>query len=285
MTTTVFGKEYSSTYDILYQDKDYDKECDLIEQIIQNHYQSNPRTILDLGCGTGNHALRLARRGYSVTGVDQSREMLKIAREKSDDEHLNCSFINSSIQTFQSEHQYDIIIMMFAVLGYLSNNDDLVQALNTVRKSLKPGGLFICDVWYGPAVLHQKPGDRVRITEHGDERIIRTSQGILDSLHHIVTVKFRLITLVNDHLNRDISEEHQMRFFFFQELHILFNSCGLSIMKIRAFPDIQKEPSEDTWNVCLVSTPNSSDVKNDVKLVKKNKSKKYRSNKKRNESI
>lgn len=51
--TTVFGKEYAGNYDLFYQDKDYDAECDLIERIISEYASGPVHSILDLGCGTG----------------------------------------------------------------------------------------------------------------------------------------------------------------------------------------------------------------------------------------
>jgi SAM-dependent methyltransferase len=253
--TSVFGKGYASTYDTLYQDKDYGVECDRIGQIIRDNRHSPVQSILDLGCGTGNHALRLAQRGYSVTGVDRSPEMLEVAQRKSRESNLDCKFIQSDIRTFKSEQKFDVVIMMFAVLGYLNDNEDILGALNTVKNHLSPGGLFICDVWYGPAVLHQKPGERMRVTDSGNTKIIRASSGELDSLHHIVTVRFRLWKIEGDRLVDDISEEHQMRFFFPQELDLLFRMSGLSIKRMLSFPDIEHQPSEDTWNICVVSTP------------------------------
>jgi SAM-dependent methyltransferase len=249
-------------YDVLYRDKDYEIECDRIEQIIRDDCQLSARSILDLGCGTGNHALRLAKRGYSVTGVDRSPEMLELAKDKSRDSSLDCTFIQSDIRTFKSKQKFDVIIMMFAVLGYLTDNEDLLQALDTVQSHLNPGGLFICDVWYGPAVLHQKPGERVRVTDEGNTKIIRASEGVLNSLHHIVTVHFRLWKIEGDRLVEDISEEHRMRFFFPQELQMFFRMRGLSIQKMRSFPDIDFEPSDDTWNICIISTPLNQTNKN-----------------------
>jgi SAM-dependent methyltransferase len=252
--TTVFGKGYSSTYDMLYRDKNYEAECDRIEQIVRDNSTSTVKTILDLGCGTGNHAIRLAQRGYAVTGVDRSEEMLVIARQKAQDNDLNCTFIQSDIRTFRSEQKFDVIIMMFAVLGYLTENEDIQKALDTARDQLNPGGLFICDLWYGPAVLHQKPGERVRVTNDVNTKIIRASSGELDSLHQIVTVHFRLWKIEGDRLVEDISEEHRMRFFFPQELNMLFRTSGLQIQNMRSFPDIEIEPSDNTWNICIIST-------------------------------
>jgi len=82
MNDEVFGQVYADQYDLLYSDKNYEAECDLIEEVFRRYAKSSVETILDLGCGTGGHAFPLARRGYRVTGVDRSAEMLAHAREK-----------------------------------------------------------------------------------------------------------------------------------------------------------------------------------------------------------
>ena len=56
----MFGAVYADAYDLLYQDKDYDAECDLIESLFKNYGESGIKSVLDLGCGTGNHAVPLA---------------------------------------------------------------------------------------------------------------------------------------------------------------------------------------------------------------------------------
>src|SRR5690349_22945696 len=78
----VFGREYAGSYDTLYHDKDYAGECDLIEHVFRVYGDGRVSSVLDLGCGTGNHALPMARRGYEVVGVERSASMLSRARQK-----------------------------------------------------------------------------------------------------------------------------------------------------------------------------------------------------------
>jgi SAM-dependent methyltransferase len=249
----VFNKDYSLSYDLLYQDKDYDAECDLIEKILKDYGKKPVQSILDLGCGTGNHSIRLAKRGYQVTGVDRSKDMLKIARTKSLQNGLKCKFIQSDLKEFSDNKKYDIVIMMFAVLGYQIGNEDVQQALITVKKHLKKGGIFICDVWYGPAVLLEKPGEKVRIIQSGETKIIRVSQGVLDILHHYVDVHFHLWKINTDKIISETTEEHRMRFFFPQELVFFLNQAGLALLRIGSFPDFERDPDETNWNVLFIA--------------------------------
>ena len=83
MSPKAFGIQYASFYDALYSEKDYEAECDLIEEIVHRYGDGGVNTILDLGCGTGGHTIPLSQRGYMVTGVDRSEPMLAQARLKS----------------------------------------------------------------------------------------------------------------------------------------------------------------------------------------------------------
>src|SRR5262245_9243424 len=80
--SAVFGDGYANSYDLLYGDKDYAAECDLIQRVIRRYGLEPTRSVLDLGCGTGNHSLPLAQRGYEIVGVDRSEKMLVQARSK-----------------------------------------------------------------------------------------------------------------------------------------------------------------------------------------------------------
>lgn len=249
----VFGAVYAGTYDTLYQDKDYGAECDLLEAIFSKYASIPVKAILDLGCGTGNHALPLARRGYQVVGVDRSTGMLEAAEAKVKGLDLPVSFYRSDLRSFDLPQTFDAVLLMFAVLGYQVENEDVLSALRTAREHTIQGGLLVFDVWYGPAVLKQRPVDRIKVIPAGDGKILRAASGELDTLHQVCTVRYNLWHIRNDNLVNETQEEHHMRFFFARELEIFLEQAGFKLDRLGSFPEIEIDPDEDTWNVLVVA--------------------------------
>jgi SAM-dependent methyltransferase len=246
-----FGIEYADCYDALYLDKDYEAECDLIEQVLRTYGEGKIRSILDLGCGTGNHALPLARRGFQVVGVDRSKFMLEQARSKA--AASGCSspdhFHHLDIRSADLGQNFDAVLLMFAVLGYQVSNADVRGTLHTARRHLRPGGILLFDIWYGPAVLTQRPSDRVKIIPSGTGKIVRTSSSTLDSKRHSCTVRYHVWKIAGGRLLSETEEEHMVRYFFPMELSLFLELTGFTPIRFGAFPEFGRDPDEQTWNV------------------------------------
>jgi SAM-dependent methyltransferase len=250
-----FGSVYADCYDLLYQVKDYHVECDLIERLLLAYGGGKIASILDLGCGTGNHALPLARRGFEVTGVDRSEFMLEQARSKATVSGYSSPdrFYQGDIRTVELEQRFDAALLMFAVLGYQLDNADVTAALRTVRRHLRPGGLLLFDVWHGPAVLFQRPADRARIIPTSDGKILRTSSSELDTNRHVCTVHYHVWRFAAERLLSETEEEHTVRYFFPLELNLFLESAGFTPIRFGAFPEFDHEPDEKTWNALCVA--------------------------------
>jgi SAM-dependent methyltransferase len=252
--SSTFGSAYSDAYDLLYSDKDYKAECDLIENLFHRYSKVPVSTVLDLGCGTGNHAFAMSSRGYDVLGIDRSEGMLAVARHRSQsNDHGKVRFQSGDIRTANPGQAFDAALIMFAVLGYQVDNDDVLSTLTAARKSLKPGGLLIFDVWYGPAVLQQRPSDRVKVIPTHGGKILRVASGDLDVANHACDVRFRLWRLAEGQVVTEIEETHRMRYFFPLELSFFLSSSGFQLIRLGAFPDFDKEPDESTWSVLTVA--------------------------------
>ncbi len=250
--SSVFGADYAGDYDALYGDKDYDAEVALIERVIKRQV-GEARSILDLGCGTGAHTLRLAERGFAVTGVDRSLEMLAIAELKSLAAHSSALFVEGDVTAVRLGATFDVALMMFAVLGYQTTDAAARAALETARAHLREGGLFIADVWYGPAVVAIQPEERTKLvgTERGN--IVRTVRTVLDPVRKCASVHYRVTHREGSTNAPEFEETHTMRYFFESDLVTLLESSGLRMVELRAFDDDTRPATVETWNVLVVA--------------------------------
>lgn len=256
MTVGVFGPQYAAQYDFLYQDKDYERECDLLAEVFRQYAHSPVRTILDLGCGTGNHAFPLARRGYGVTGVDRSPAMLERAVQKASLETIATSapvFQRGDVHDLDLGKSFDAVLMMFAVLGYQLTNDEVSAALATVRRHLKPGGLFVLDFWYGPAVLAIRPGDRVKSITTPEGTMIRAASTTMDSSRHLAEVQFRVWDIPAAGRPTETTESHVTRYFFPQELALFLSHARFRLRHLCEFGTLERPPDDRSWNVLAIA--------------------------------
>jgi len=249
----VFGSTYAAVYDSLYQNKDYDGEIDLLERVFRRYATRPVRDVLDLGCGTGNHALRLAAKGYRVLGIDRSLEMLEVAQSKSS-QYENVHFEQADIRRLNLNETSDAVLMMFGVLGYQLDNADILDALRGARRHMRPDGLLLFDVWYGPTVLAQGTEQRVRTIRQNDTTWVRKSSGSLETDRSLCHVEFEFQRMEGETALTEIRECHTVRYFFPEEIDCFLESSGFRLLRLGEFPALDNQPSDHTWNAVAVAT-------------------------------
>lgn len=102
--------------------------------------------ILDLACGPGRFAIPLAKRGFCVVGLDFSEVYLEQARAKAQEHQLQIEFIRGDMRAIPFESEFDAVINLFTSFGYFEREEDHLQVLKEVHKSLKPGGHFLLEL-------------------------------------------------------------------------------------------------------------------------------------------
>ena len=127
-------------------------ECDFIEKEIDHNKDIK---ILDIGCGTGRHAIELARRGYTVTGIDLSDSQLKRANEKALEAEVNVDFQKADARALSFNNEFDLVIMLCEGAFSLMETDEMnFQILQNAEKALKyigevlNGRPFQGDAWF-----------------------------------------------------------------------------------------------------------------------------------------
>jgi len=252
-STTIFN-DYARYYDLLYRDKDYEAEAEYIETLIRK-YHPQAQSILELGSGTGIHASLLAKKDFSIYGVERSRDMhtrsLALA-DKHNPEYGRPTFIHGDIRDIRLNKSFDAVIALFHVISYQTTNKDVQAAFATAKHHLKPSGIFIFDVWYGPAVLTQRP--EVRIKRMADEKIevTRLAEPVLHPNENRVDVNYHVF--VRDRATNaviELKETHAMRYFFKPEIEQFAALAEIQCLHAEEWLS-GKEIGCHTWGICFV---------------------------------
>ena len=135
----------AASYDRLTNDVDYEATVEFYMQILERE-GVKPRTVVDLACGTGSVTEILARKGYSVLGVDMSEEMLTVAAMKTQDIDPSPMFSCQLLQELKLPRAVDMAVCALDSLDYILNPEDCKEAIRRAYKALNPGGIFIFDV-------------------------------------------------------------------------------------------------------------------------------------------
>lgn len=247
---------YARYYDLLYRDKDYAAETDYVASLVRAHAPRAAR-ILELGCGTGAHAEHLARMGYSVHGVDLSETMLAGATARKAglpaDLAGRLSFGKGDVRTARTGESYDAVLSLFHVMSYQTADADLAAAFATAAAHLAPGGLFLFDFWYGPAVLAQVPEDRVKRLEDDAIKVTRFAKPIMREREHVVEVNYSVsIDIKNSGQTQEVHESHAMRYLFVPEIEQRLEAATWSAVK--TFPWMGSGPlSDEHWSGCALA--------------------------------
>ena len=136
---------FAYVYDILMENVPYDKWIELFLAKV-HQFNIEGRNVLDVGCGTGEFSIRLAERGYYVTGVDLSEEMLLIAAEKAAAKQASIPLFHQNMAELDLAREFDAVVIFCDSLNYLETEEEVKETFSSVYKHLKPGGLFMFDV-------------------------------------------------------------------------------------------------------------------------------------------
>ena len=135
----------AASYDRLTNDVDYESWVDFAYAILEKE-GLKPRTVADLACGTGSATRILARRGYQVTAVDLSEEMLTEAMDKCADLEQLPVFVHQNLARLRLPRAVDMAVCFLDSLDYILDPADCAAAIRQTYKALNPGGIFIFDV-------------------------------------------------------------------------------------------------------------------------------------------
>jgi SAM-dependent methyltransferase len=251
-----FQEKYANYYNLIYQNKDYTGEVEYILSLL-NKYQPKLKSILELGCGTGKHALILSEKGYQIDGVDLSSEMISIAHDQRQrlpqNIASNVQFEQGDLRTIRMGKKYDAIVSLFHVMSYQTSNEDLSAAFATAKAHLKPGGIFLFDCWYGPGVLSDRPITRVKRLENSQVSMLRIAEPVMLPNENLVDVNYEIfINDKNDLKSERFTETHRMRYLFQPEIKFILENYDFELIQCKEWIT-DAVPSFSSWEVYFLA--------------------------------
>jgi SAM-dependent methyltransferase len=208
-------------YDVIYGAfKDYAAEVAQVTSLLR---RLNPtcRSVLDVGCGTGEHARRLAAEGFEVDGLDIEPAFVRMAAIK----HPGGRFVVADMSDFHLPHRYDALLCLFSSIGYLVTLNRVTRALACFREHLAPDGVALVEPWFPPGVL--EAGKRFTNTgESQGVKVSRRSRTEIDGTLSRLLFDYE----IDDHGDvRHVSEVHELGLFTTEEMKQAFREAGLDV--------------------------------------------------------
>jgi len=206
-------------YDVIYSFKDYKQESELIRNYIKQQGASY-KTILDVACGTAEHAFFL-KDDYRVDGIDLNSEFVEIAKLKNPEGN----YYTADMTDFQLDKKYDVVTCLFSSIGYVKTLDNVVKTLQNFKDHLNQDGIILVEPWFSPEVWNEGRTDTLT-TEHNNIKMCRMSY---------TSKQGRISILRFDYLFGSqtgieyFSEEHIMGLFSTEELILAFKEVDLEV--------------------------------------------------------
>jgi len=227
-------------YDLIYGAfKDYAAEARTIAALVRRH-APHARTVLDVACGTGEHARHLQHdHGYTVHGLDIEPAFVELARAKVP----SARFTEGDMAAFHLGARFDVVLCLFSSIGYLCDIERVERALACFREHLEPGGLAVVEPWFTPDAWH--PGRvYVHSADSGGRHVVRMSRSTVEG--HVSKLLFHYLLGGPDGIEHRV-EHHALGLFTREEMTAAFARAG--------FGDVQYDPEGLTGRGLYLARP------------------------------
>lgn len=199
-------------------------ECDFIERELSHNKSLR---ILDVGCGTGRHAIELTRRGYAVVGIDFSAAQIARAREKAAEAKLDIAFHVQDARDLKFEDEFDAVIMICEGGFSLMETDEMnFQILESATRSLRPGGKFIFTALNALFPLYHSVEAALAVNKEEGNATYRSNS------FDLMTFRDHSVTEIEDDAGKKVSVQSNERYYVPSEVTWLLKSLGYAQIEV-----------------------------------------------------
>lgn len=236
-------RKFAGYYDLIYKWMDYLGEAKFVKKIVAEFKKSDGNNLLDVACGTGNHAQYL-QDSFQIVGLDINEDMMDIARKKVP----NMELIQGDMKKLNLEREFDVILCLFSSINYHTSLTELEKTLKLFYNHLKAGGVLIFDL--GFCTENWDEGRMlVDAVVEGDLQLARISQS---RLHNgVFNANFVFLIKENGKMDFEI-DQHQIGVFPTKDVKMILEKTGFKYHIYSDYNDIpwDEESNERPVFVC-----------------------------------
>lgn len=237
---------FAQVYDLFMDNVPYGQWCEYICERLKEHNITGGE-ILDLGCGTGELTRMLAARGYDMTGVDASMDMLQKAIEKQTDPPV--LYLYQEMQELELDGCVDAVCCTCDCVNYVLDPKELKEAFCRVAACLEPGGVFLFDM-NTPYKYEVLLGEQTFAESREEGSFIW--ENYYDEESRINEYDLTLFLPEGEELYRRYTETHFQRNYTIEEMRTLLEQAGFVCEGIYDDYTMQA-PHEDSGRVTFVT--------------------------------
>lgn len=229
-------RKFAGYYDLIYKWMDYLGEAKFVKKIVAEFKKSDGNNLLDVACGTGNHAQYL-QDSFQIVGLDINEDMMDIARKKVP----NMELIQGDMKKLNLEREFDVILCLFSSINYHTSLTELEKTLKLFYNHLKAGGVLIFDL--GFCTENWDEGRMlVDAVVEGDLQLARISQS---RLHNgVFNANFVFLIKENGKMDFEI-DQHQIGVFPTKDVKMILEKTGF---KYHIYSDYNDLPWDEESN-------------------------------------
>lgn len=219
--TEIEYQKQACYYDVIYDqsnEKNYAAEAEVILKIIKQHPSIPKESLLDVGCGTGNH-LKYFQQWFKAEGLDISSQMIEMSKQKLP----NIKFHLGDMSSFNLSQSYDIITCLFGSIGWTKTLEKMELSIVNMAKHLNKNGLLIVEPWFTPETW--KNG-LLSSSYAESENLAVARMSISSSKDRLSILDFHFLVGSSKGIER-FKERHEIGLFTLDEYKTAFNKAGL----------------------------------------------------------
>lgn len=240
-------------YDAIYNEIcDYKKDVEVYLQITSKHFTKKLESVIDLGCGSGKHLEILHKKGLEVAGIDLSKEMIELAKQRFKKEKQQISLKVDNMNNLAIDQPFDLATSFFGGFGYLTEEEEIVKLFTNIRE--KKVQLFVFEFWHTAQVKEDhQTWMKVKLEE--EKELIRLSQSTFDSEKSILRIDFEFIISSDEKIVDRFTETHNIRTYTFESITELVSKAGCEIVGLYKDSLSSEQATTEDFRVIAVVKP------------------------------